>query len=656
MENLWKESEAAKCQSDLDLRVYTSRLLGASSNLVLHGGGNTSVKVTQKNLFGEDQQVLLVKGSGWDLSTIQAPGFSPVDLETLKKLGSLESLSDTDMMRELKAAQLDPNAPAPSVEAILHAVIPYKFVDHTHADSVVTLSNTPHGDKLIEEIYGKDVLIFPYTMPGFILSKQIHQGTLDVDWSKYKGIILLHHGVFTFSDDPKVAYDNMIELVTRAEDYLKEKKLWNQFEEGSAEEVPATIVAKQRKLASEAFGAPLLLRLKRDGKSVGYSNLANIAQAGKRGPITPDHVIQTKRIPMMIGGNFALDLQDYAKEYQKYFDSHKQGELTCLDKVPRYAIWPGKGVLCLGPNLKRLQIVSDIVDHTMECVQYGEKLGGWTALPAQDVFDLEYWELEQAKLKRLAKASPYEGKVAVVTGAASGIGKAVVNELVAAGICVAALDINPELPDMFKSSAVLTLTCDVTSTDEIKRALSEVVFNFGGIDMLVTNAGSFPPSQKIEELADELWEKTLHLNLTSHLKVMRECVPYLKQGIDPAVVVMGSKNVPAPGPGAAAYSASKAGLTQLARVAALELGSEGIRVNSVHPNAVFDTGIWTEEVLQKRAKSYGLTVDEYKRNNVLKAEVSSKNVAELVLSLLGPTFSRTTGAQIPVDGGNERVI
>ena len=310
----------------------------------------------------------------------------------------------------------------------------------------------------------------------------------------------------------------------------------------------------------------------------------------------------------------------------------------------------------LAANRKRLGIVQDISQHTIKSIQQAEHLGGWQALPRQDLFDVEYWELEQAKLKSSAKLPEFEGKVAVVSGAASGIGRACVQQFVGKGAVVLALDIADGLDDIFDSDAVLALRCDVTDAGAIESALRQLVLAYGGIDIVVSNAGSFPASQSIEEMDDEAWESSQQLNLTSHMKLLRASVPFLKNGIDPAVVFVASKNVPAPGPGAAAYSVAKAGLTQMARVAALELGEAGIRVNVLHPNAVYDTAIWTDEVLASRAEHYGLSVDQYKKANVLHTEVASTDVARAVLLFAGESLAKTTGAQLPIDGGNERVI
>lgn len=659
MDSRWQDKEAgAALDSDLSLRVYTSRLLGQDADLVLHGGGNTSVKSLSKNIFGEDKATLFVKGSGWDLKTIEAPGFAPCDLAYLQQLAGLESMSDSDMMQQLRLSLLDPGAPTPSVEAILHAIIPFKYVDHTHTDAVVAVSNTPDGEALLQEIFSDEVLLLPYIMPGFVLARQVFQHTQDIDWSSIKGIFLMHHGMFTFHDDARISYENMIALVSKVEDYLAGKNiLANQAEgqyEASWDDVQQLAVI--RKQVSQLAGKAMLARLNSKSKAAGFAALENVDAIASRGPITPDHTIHTKLKPLILAEAPELEINKYAEQYQDYYARHANETLTMLDPAPRFAVWKNRGLVSFGQNVKRLQVVEDISEHTIKAIQWGEALGGWQALPEQDLFDVEYWELEQAKLKKAGSAPAMEGKVAVVSGAASGIGKACVEEFVQAGACVVALDINAELTSLFAPPQVCPIVCDVTDASAISLALQAGVSSFGGIDILVSNAGSFTPSQELADMSDDHWQASLELNLSSHMKLMRAALPFLKQGLDPAIVFIASKNVPAPGPGAGAYSTAKAGLTQMARVAALELGSAGIRVNVLHPNAVFDTGVWDEVTLAQRAKHYGLSVEEYKQNNVLKKAVTSRDVAVLARIFAGNDTAATTGAQVPVDGGNERVI
>lgn len=656
MKSRWDDEIATQFEDDLSIRAYTSRLIGSDEDLVLHGGGNTSVKSRITDLFGEEIDVLYVKGSGWDLGDIQPAGFAPVKLETLRKLAQLETLSDTDMVKYQRAAMLDPGAPTPSVEAILHAIIPFKFVDHTHADAVVTLSNTLEGENRIRQLYGDRVLVVPYVMPGFVLARKVAELSRDVDWQSIQGMVLLNHGVFSFADDARQSYERMIQLVQEAESNIHRPSIINLAKKPQESVTDLLALARLRQLVSKAAGNPMIALFDSGPEAVGFSSLENVKQISVQGPLTPDHVIRTKRLPVLIEDDLKDDIANYVNNYQSYFERNTDGSLTCLDPAPRWGIWLNRGTVAFGSSFKEANIVADINRHTIRCIQWGESLGGWKGLPEKDIFEVEYWELEQAKLRKVGDASVLQGRIALVTGAASGIGKACVQELNRLGAAVIALDINPEIVSLFDQADILGLQCDILDSDALKIAVEKGIGAFGGLDIVISNAGMFPPSQSIENMDDHDWSKSLDLNLSSHQRLFKQCIRFLKLGLEPSVVVIGSKNVAAPGPSASAYSAAKAGLNQLARIAALELGSYGIRVNSVHPNAVFDTGIWTEDVLQSRAKSYGLSVKEYKTNNLLKTEVTSPDVAKIVCAMAGPMFSKTTGAQISVDGGNERVI
>ena len=656
MKSSWNNEEVKKFKKDLlQLRIYTSRLLGREEDLVLHGGGNTSVKIKEQNLFGEEEDILYVKGSGWDLATIEAAGFAPVRLSALHKLAALESLSDMEMVKYQRMAMTNPMAPNPSVEAILHAIIPFTFVDHTHADAVVTMTNTAGGEEKIRETFGDSVLIVPYVMPGFILAKQIYEMTRGFDWNSIEGMILLNHGVFTFHDNAKTSYENMIKIVRKAENYLEEQGVKSIKRQKGKSPDPVEM-ANIRRQISKIWGKTVLCRLEDSGTSVAYSNLSNVESISTRGPLTPDHIIRTKRTPVILSDDIKNDLSNYVKAYRNYFHEHSTGGQVQLDPAPRWAIWPGKGTLCFGPDVKTIQIIEDITRHTKKAIYQAEQLGGWRALNKADLFEMEYWSLEQAKLKKASSAKSMQGKIGLVTGAASGIGKACVEQLVSEGAVVAALDINPEIRNCFEEKEVLGIQCNVTQAEQLQEALKKTVRKFGGLDVVISNAGIFPESATIAQMDKQLWQKSMDVNLTSHQMLIQLCLPFLQLGFDPAIVIIGSKNVHAPGAGAAAYSVAKAGLTQLGRVAAMELGHKNIRVNMIHPNAVFDTGLWNDEILETRAKHYGKTVEEYKTNNILKAEVTSHDVAKLAVTMLGNTFAKITGAQIPIDGGNDRII
>jgi len=655
MKSLWNNDEVAEFSDDpLQLRVHTSRLLGCEPSLVLHGGGNTSVKAMATDMFGDEIETLYVKGSGWDLATIEAAGFAPVRMDALRRMAELEALNDTDMVKAQRMAMLDVSAPNPSVEAILHALIPFSYVDHTHADAVVTITNTPEGASRIRDLYGDRVLVIPYVMPGFILAKVIHELTRNVDWSQLEGMVLLHHGVFTFADDARASYECMIRLVSEAEAYLETHAQVQTASVTTREDL--TGLARLRRAVCKVKGEPMVVRLDAGNEAVSFSLDAVAVKAVQTGTLTPDHVIRTKPAPLIVDDDIEASVFNFGGSYRDYFNCHTAGTLTCLDAAPRWAVWPGHGCVSFGRSVKEAGIVADIAAHTRPAVLRAGVMGGWTPVAQKDLFDIEYWELEQAKLKKGGGALPHQGRVALVTGAASGIGKACVETLCGQGAAVAALDMNPAVADMFPMPEVLGLVCDVTDDTALKAAVDEAVRYFGGLDIVISNAGIFPPGRSIDEMDTTTWDKSMAVNLTSHQRLLTSCAPYLALGMDAAVVIVASKNVPAPGPGAAAYSVAKAGLTQLGRVAALEMARQGIRVNMLHPNAVFDTAIWTDAVLASRAGQYGLSVEEYRTNNLLGVEVTSRHVAELASAMAGPLFTCTTGAQLSVDGGNERVI
>jgi rhamnose utilization protein RhaD (predicted bifunctional aldolase and dehydrogenase)/NAD(P)-dependent dehydrogenase (short-subunit alcohol dehydrogenase family) len=657
MKSLWNDADARAFAHDpLGLRVYSSRLLGQIPQLVLHGGGNTSVKMAVTNLFGESIEVLYIKGSGWDLGTIQAAGFAPVRMDVLLKLATIPDLSDTVIGREQRMAMLDPSAPNPSVEAILHALIPFKFVDHTHADAVVALTNNPQGEATIREVYGKRVLIVPYVMPGFILARTVYEMTQGIDWSTLDGIILMNHGIFTFHDDARTSYEMMIRLVTEAENYLEQKGAFQNVVVGKAEEPDLLTLSRIRRVVSDTAGKPMIVQMDQRPQAVGFANLPNVESLATRGLLTPDHVIRTKRIPVVIGDDLEADIARYAEAYQAYYLHHATDNLTMRDPAPRWAVWKGQGILNFGETVKAAGIAGDITRQTIEVIQWVEAFSTWQPLSEKAIFEVEYWELEQAKLRKGGSSPVFQGKVALVTGAASGIGRACAEALKENGAVVIAVDINPQIVELFNDAASRGMVCDLTDPADILRAVEGVVRTFGGLDILISNAGIFPDSRTIEAMDTDLWDRSMAINLTSHQRVLQASIPYLRNGIDPAVVIIGSKNYPAPGPGAGAYSVAKAGLTQLARVAALELAKSGIRVNVIHPDAVFDTGIWTEEIISKRATNYGLTVEQYKTKNLLGVQIKSRDVAELACVMAGPVFRKTTGAQVPIDGGNDRVI
>ncbi|HET9608864.1 MAG TPA: SDR family oxidoreductase [Acidimicrobiales bacterium] len=719
MKSRWNDDEAAG-GDDLDLLVYVSRLVGADPSLVLAGGGNSSVKTVERDVFGDPVDVLHVKGSGWDMATIERAGFAPLRLDPVARLAELPELGDARMARELAAASLDPAAPAPSVESILHAVLPSRFVLHTHADAVLALTDTPGGAALVEEVYGDEVVVIPYVMPGFALARRCAEQFLAERHERTAGMVLLNHGLFTFAGDARTAYENHIDLVGRAlarveagggvappppppappapsgapgageagdaaavtgdpgEADLDSAAFGagdpSAFGAGAGEPgAPAGgapeprgaavvidgelgALAMLRRDISAAAGAPMILRSSTGDSARRFVARDDLAEVSQVGPATPDHVLRTKRVPLV-----GRDVEGYARDYAAYVQRHRgrvgDRPLVPVDPAPRVVVDAELGVLAAGRRVGDAVAAAEIYDHTIWVIERAAALGGYASLPEADVFDVEYWELEQAKLARRPAPAGLTGRVALVTGAASGIGRATASALLGAGAAVVGLDVDPAVEGVADGPEYLGVQGDATDEAALGETLDRAVRSFGGLDVLVVNAGVFPPPEPVAALSASTWARAVDVNAWAAAAALRAAHPYLcVSPVGGSVVVVGSKNVPAPGSGAAAYSASKAALTQLARVAALEWGRDGIRVNVVHPDAVFDTGLWSEALIAERAASYGLTPEQYRTRNVLGAEVGSDDVAAAVVALCGPTFARTTGAQIPVDGGNERVI
>ncbi len=658
MQSLWTDTEAATfANSDLQQRVFTSRLLGREPQIVLHGGGNTSVKTREKNFFGEIEEILHIKGSGGDLATISAAGFSPVRLQTALRLGALETLSDSDMVRQLRSAMTSPDAPTPSIEAIVHAVIAPKFVDHTHANAVVALTNLPDGAAAVREVYGRRVVVIPYVMPGFLLAKTIARLTAGADWENLEGLILLQHGIFTFGATAKESYERMIRLVSEAETALHQRgggPACLKTAAFHADNAALRQIAAHRRAVSQHRGQACIALADFSGAAAGFASRTDVSALATRGTLTPDHCIRTKRIPAILDTGDAV--ARYAAAYAEYFLRHQSGQ-TMLDPAPRWAVLPGQGIAAFGASLTEARIINDIAQHTLRTIQQAEAAGGWNALPEKDLFEIEYWELEQAKLRKIPAPKPLQGKVAIVTGAAAGIGRAIALALNAQGAVVVGMDLNPETPQRLSGHDGLSgVVINLTDYASVQREVENVVRTFGGIDILVSNAGIFTAGASFEDMDPANWAKSMEVNLTSHMRLLQSCVPFLKLGVEPTAIFVGSRNVKAPGAGAGSYSCAKAAVTQLVRVAALELAPHGVRVNIIHPDAVFDTELWTPEALAKSAQRYGITVEEYKTRNLMKTEIKSADIGRMVCAMAGNIFAKTTGAQIPVDGGNDRTI
>ena len=507
MKNLWSETESDKFKDDLALRVYTSRLLGQDTSLVLHGGGNTSVKITETNLVGSKEDILYVKGSGWDLVSIEKDGFSPVRMAHMLSLSKLKSLSDPQMVNELKTQLTNASSPTPSVETILHAILPFKYVDHTHADAVVTISNTSNGEERIREIYGNRVVIVPYVMPGFDLAKEVGLLFSEMASDETEGMVLLNHGIFSFGDTARESYERMIDLVNVAEQYLVNQNAWDNEKpliDVKSKKIRNDVAQLRQKISSVA-GNPVLFNLTNSLRGISFSYQDDVEKIATRGPLTPDHVIRTKRIPMI-----GRDVEKYVKEYVSYFNAHNTNakeKKTMLDPAPRVILDKEFGLCAVGKNMSEIGIISDIYEHTMESILRAEKLGGFKALLASDIFDIEYWDLEQAKLLKNTNSLEFQGEVVLITGAASGIGKSCVQSFLNRGAAVVGIDIDSSIETNYEHKNYLGLICDVTNEEAIEVMLEKSVCHFGGLDMIVLNAGIFPEGRMVSQLSIKEWNK-----------------------------------------------------------------------------------------------------------------------------------------------------
>jgi rhamnose utilization protein RhaD (predicted bifunctional aldolase and dehydrogenase)/NAD(P)-dependent dehydrogenase (short-subunit alcohol dehydrogenase family) len=655
MLNRWKRSEAEEYGSGLGACVYVSRLIGADPNLVLHGGGNTSVKDSFEDVGGRCVEALYVKGSGFDLATIEASGFTPLSLTRLCYLLTLEALDDPDMVKALSTSSLEAAAPRPSVETLMHAAIPSRFVLHSHADAVLTLCSAGAPDSRVREALGEDIEVLPYIMPGFGLAQAVRRAIEAHPKAATGSIVLLHHGLVTYGDSAEAAYERHIELVTRAEEYLERLAPLPDF--ASARPLSPTDpleMAQLRKRVSVAAGHPVVLMRHTDDVVRWFIEHIDLEGVARRGPLTPDHVTRTKPMPLV-----GRDVDGYLADYQAYYERYRERArtpLTRLDPAPRVILDRDMGMLTVGRHPGEAIAAADIFRHTMPVMVQAEALGGYSPPSLDHIFDVEYWQLQQAKLA--AEDGPeFTGEVAIVTGAASGIGRACAEVLLEKGAAVVGIDAAPSITTAFQGTSWLGLQADVTDRAAMAAAMRAGVERFGGVDMTVVSAGVFGKPTPIAQLDQALWDPVIAVNVTAVANLMTAVYALLREAPRGGrVVIIGSKNVPAPGYGAAAYSSSKAAVTQLARVAALEWAPDGIRVNLVHPDAVFDTGLWVPELLAQRAARYGMTIEQYRRRNLLGKDVTSRAVGLLVADMCGENFGVTTGAQVPIDGGNERVI
>lgn len=633
------------CPSEL---VALSRELGGDPHVVLHGGGNTSCKTTVQDIDGSEVDVLWMKGSGRDLGEADPDTFAPLRLARLRQLLPPVVVPDDALLNELRCALLRADAADPSVETLVHALFPQKWVLHSHPDVLLAHTHAPGARERLSQLLGDRVAVVDYAMPG----PDLVAGMAEVVRADgEQAVIVLNHGLFVAADDGSVARALHDEILTSLQESLPAVGSVPQIDVGP---VDAAGVVSLRAAVSDLAGRPMIAHVQRDPEIMARLADEDLLAATQAGPLTPDHVTWTKPWPLI-----GTDVAAWAERYEAYVtanSSRRDSVTEPLDPAPRVALDADLGLVTFGRTAAEARAAGDIARHTLAAISLAQSMGGYEPVGDGHVFDLEYWTVQQQKSRRKV-LRPKAGRVALVTGAASGIGKACARALLDDGACVVGWDLSPSVAETFDDPNYLGVAVDVTDGVAMARGLDQAVEAFGGVDILVVAAGIFPSAAHLDELDMVTWRKVMAVNVDAVTELFGLVAPHLQQAPGHGqVVVIASKNVAAPGPGAAAYSASKAALTQLCRVAALEWAGAGVRVNMVHPDAVFDTGLWTPELLAARAEHYGMSVDDYKRRNLLHTEITSHDVGRLTAAMAGPLFACTTGAQVPIDGGSDRII
>ncbi len=677
MESRYNDADAARLVAELGvpetlaMRTYTARLLGRVPELVIHGGGNTSAKDTVTDRYGRPIDVLYIKGSGWDLATIEPAGHPAVRLAPLRELRQIASLSDEDMVRELRCALLDPSAPTPSVETLLHAFLPAKFIDHTHADAVLALADQPDGERLCREVFGAGLVWVPYVMPGFLLAPHT-AGAFEAAGPKAWVIVLDKHGVFTFGDTAKQSYERMIEAVTLAERAIGDKRRTVMTQGRIAVQgLESRILPRIRGVLARAGGDALergpILHARTTDSILEFLARPRVAELVATGPSTPDHVLRTKPTALLVsdpdysdtealGRRIEAEVQEYGRKYDAYFSdmcAKKGVTKTKLDSLPRVILLPGFGMCTMGPTAAAARIVADVYEHTMAVMMDADDIGTYRPVSRSDLFDVEYWSLEQAKIKPV-KAGALAGAVALVTGAASGIGLATVAALVEAGAHVVLVDRDDaglaEAKKAFPADRTTAFRVDVTIEGEVRAAVAHACRMFGGLDILVSNAGDAPQGRLDTSEGAEALRASLEVNLLSHNHAARAaCEVMTAQGRGGCLLFNVSKAAFNPGPNFGPYAVAKTALLALARQYAIDVGARGIRSNVVNADRI-RTKLFAGDVVEKRARARGVSVDDYFKDNLLSREVTAQDVAQAFTHLA--QARATTGCVVTVDGGN----
>jgi rhamnose utilization protein RhaD (predicted bifunctional aldolase and dehydrogenase)/NAD(P)-dependent dehydrogenase (short-subunit alcohol dehydrogenase family) len=678
MKSAWNPREAkaavdryakAGIDAHLALRIYSTHLLGRDPRLVLHGGGNTSLKIIGRDLDGTPVAVLRVKGSGSDMATVEPGGFPAVRLEPLIAMRARKAVSNAAMAKAQRAYLVDPQAPSPSVEMLLHAFLPATYVDHTHATAVLSVIDQPNAAVLCAETFGERLGFVPYRMPGFGLAKI--SADVFAKTPKAEGLILDKHGIFTVGADAREAYERMIGFVSRAEIRVRRgRKVFASAEipkpVASAIEVAPIVrgACALRDVCGEGAHQRPILDFRTSDAILNFVNGKELAHYARAGVVTPDHVIRTKPWPLIVAvpqsGKLAAfknaahkAAKKFADTYAAYFARNRKraNGAAMHDPAPRVVLVPGLGLFGLGQSAKDARIAADIAEAAAQGIAGAEAIGRFTSISQADMFDVEYWALELAKLGQ-RKHLPLAGQVVVVTGAGGAIGAATARAFAQAGAEVALLDVNAKAAQAQAHAiggAALALACDVTDTASVRRAFDKVVATFGGVDIAISNAGAAWQG-KIGEVDEAILRKSFELNFFAHQKVAQAAVKImLAQGTGGCLLFNVSKQAVNPGADFGPYGLPKAATLFLVRQYALEYGAAGIRANAVNADRI-RSGILTGDFIKQRAKARGVREKDYMRGNLLQREVTADDVAQAFLAQA--LALKTTADITTVDGGN----
>jgi rhamnose utilization protein RhaD (predicted bifunctional aldolase and dehydrogenase)/NAD(P)-dependent dehydrogenase (short-subunit alcohol dehydrogenase family) len=662
---------AAGIARKLALRIYSTRLLGGDPRLVLHGGGNTSVKLRMRDLVGDEIEVMHIKGTGADMAAIEPAGMPAVRLAALRKLRTLDDLPDEDMARVQRASLVDPMAPSPSLELLLHAFMPHVFVDHTHANAVLSLIDQPDGAKRVAEVYDGRVALVPYMRPGFGLGKAA-ASVLDASPS-VEGLILDKHGVFTFGATARESYERMIAIVSRAEERLQRNRKAvfvsariAQHVASKAEVAPIIRgVCCLRNDSGEGAHRRMILQWRSSDAILNFVNGGELARYARSLVITPDFTIRTKLAPLILPAPEAGRLDAfkqaamqvaavYVESYKRYFSQYNAragGGKIMLDPLPRVVLVPGLGLFGLGRTAKDAQIAADLAEAAVATIADAEAIGRFETISEADMFDCEYWPIEQAKLGRTSE-KPLAGQIAVVTGAAGAIGDATARAFASAGAEVALLDIDFAAATA-KAAAIggsaLAVKCDVTDAVSVRDAFARVVGAFGGADIVVSNAGAAWQG-RIGEVDEAILRQSFELNFFGHQRVAQAAVRIMQaQELGGCLLFNVSKQAVNPGPNFGPYGLPKAATLFLVRQYAVDYGTDGIRANAVNADRI-RSGLLTDDFIRERAAVRGVSEKDYMSGNLLGREVTAEDVAQAFLHQAMEL--KTTGDVTTVDGGN----